>query len=77
MYTAWIASLLPNAKLICLTIQFTVSVSDSRTVSSTSTLDEMLEFEAYAQTLAFGSGENEEGARAFREKRAPRFKGPS
>lgn len=45
-------------------------------MSSTSTLEEMLEYEGYAQTLAYASGENAEGALAFKEKRAPRF-GPA
>lgn len=45
-------------------------------VSSTSTLDEMLEFEGYAQSLAYVSGENTEGALAFKEKRTPKF-GPA
>jgi 2-(1,2-epoxy-1,2-dihydrophenyl)acetyl-CoA isomerase len=44
-------------------------------MSSTATLDEMLEFETYAQTLAYGSPEHPEGVAAFREKRQPRFAG--
>ncbi|NNM74138.1 enoyl-CoA hydratase [Enterovirga sp. DB1703] len=45
-------------------------------MSSTSTLEEMLEFEGYAQSLAYISGENAEGALAFKEKRPPRFAAP-
>ncbi|TAL04191.1 MAG: enoyl-CoA hydratase [Rhodospirillaceae bacterium] len=37
------------------------------------TLDQMLEFESYATTVAFLTPEYEEGVRAFREKRAPDF----
>lgn len=42
-------------------------------MSSTSTLEEMLEYEGYAQSLAYISGENAEGALAFKEKRPPKF----
>ncbi|MDB5510915.1 MAG: 2-(1,2-epoxy,2-dihydrophenyl)acetyl-CoA isomerase [Enterovirga sp.] len=42
-------------------------------MSSTATLEEMLEYEGYAQSLAYISGENAEGALAFKEKRPPRF----
>lgn len=45
-------------------------------MSSTETLEEMLEYEGYAQSLAYVSGENAEGALAFKEKRAPKF-GPA
>jgi 2-(1,2-epoxy-1,2-dihydrophenyl)acetyl-CoA isomerase len=45
-------------------------------MSSAATFDEMLEYEGYAQTLAYASGENAEGAQAFREKRPPKF-GPA
>jgi 2-(1,2-epoxy-1,2-dihydrophenyl)acetyl-CoA isomerase len=44
--------------------------------SSTSTLEEMLEFEAYAQTVAYATPEHREGVAAFREKRAPDFRKP-
>jgi len=42
--------------------------------SSTSTLDQMLEYESYAQTVAYLTPEHKEGVAAFREKRAPRFR---
>ncbi len=42
-------------------------------MSSTATLEQMLEYESYAQSLAYVSGENAEGALAFKEKRAPKF----
>ena len=45
-------------------------------MSSTASLEEMLEYEGYAQSLAYISGENAEGALAFKEKRAPKF-GPA
>lgn len=43
--------------------------------SSTSTLDQMLEYESYAQTLAYTTAEHREGVAAFREKRNPEFRG--
>jgi 2-(1,2-epoxy-1,2-dihydrophenyl)acetyl-CoA isomerase len=41
--------------------------------STNATLDQMLEFESYAQTIAYLTPEYEEGVKAFREKRAPDF----
>jgi len=43
--------------------------------SYTSTLDEMLEYEAYTQEIAGRSEDYREGVNAFLEKRKPQFKG--
>jgi 2-(1,2-epoxy-1,2-dihydrophenyl)acetyl-CoA isomerase len=43
--------------------------------SSTSTLDQMLEYESFAQTIAYTTPEHKEGVAAFREKRQPDFRG--
>jgi len=40
-----------------------------------STLDEMLENEAYAQRIAGQTADHKEGVRAFFEKRKPEYKG--
>ena len=42
--------------------------------SSTSTIEQMLEYESYAQTIAYITPEHSEGVLAFREKRAPNFR---
>jgi 2-(1,2-epoxy-1,2-dihydrophenyl)acetyl-CoA isomerase len=42
--------------------------------SSNASLDQMLEYEGYAQTLAYTTPEHREGVAAFREKRAPDFR---
>lgn len=41
--------------------------------SGSVTLDQMLDYESYAQTIAYLTPEYEEGVSAFREKRAPDF----
>jgi 2-(1,2-epoxy-1,2-dihydrophenyl)acetyl-CoA isomerase len=43
--------------------------------STTSTLDEMLDYEAYCQEIAGRTEDYKEGVTAFLEKRKPKFKG--
>ena len=43
--------------------------------SSNSSLDQMLEYESYAQTLSYTTPEHLEGVAALREKRSPDFRG--
>jgi len=43
--------------------------------SATSSLEEMLEYEAYCQEIAGSSDDHKEGVKAFGEKRPPKFSG--
>jgi 2-(1,2-epoxy-1,2-dihydrophenyl)acetyl-CoA isomerase len=43
--------------------------------SATSTLDEMLDYEAYCQEIAGRTDDHKEGVKAFTEKRKPNFSG--
>lgn len=44
-------------------------------LSHTATLEEMVEFESYAQAVALYTDDHREGIRAFLEKRVPQFRG--
>ena len=71
-------SLLDEARAIAATIAkgSPTALAMTKTLlnkSSSSTFDQMLEFESYAQTVAYLTPEYEEGVQAFREKRAPDF----
>ena len=71
-------SLLSEARAIAATIArgSPTALAMTKTLlnkSSNATLDQMLEFESYAQTVAYLTPEYEEGVQAFREKRAPDF----
>lgn len=70
--------LLPKAREIAATIAATSPTATSMTKSllnrsSNATMDEMLEYESFAQTVAYLTPEYKEGVMAFREKRAPDF----
>jgi len=45
-------------------------------LSATSSIDEMAEFESYAQAIAQSTDDHREGLRAFAEKRRPVFRRP-
>lgn len=49
-------------------------IKDLLNKSSNSTLEQMLEYETYAQTVAYSTPEHKEGVAAFREKRQPDFR---
>ncbi len=70
--------LLPKAREIAATIAATSPTATAMTKSllnksSNATLDQMLEYEGFAQTVAYLTPEYKEGVLAFREKRAPDF----
>lgn len=70
--------LMPTARQLALQIAAGSPTANAMTKnllnkSSNSTLDQMLEFESYAQTVAYLTPEYQEGVLAFREKRTPDF----
>ena len=69
---------MPTARQLALQIAAASPTANAMTKnllnkSSNSTLDQMLEYESYAQTVAYLTPEYKEGVAAFREKRAPDF----
>ena len=70
--------LMPRARELALQIAkasptATAMTKDLLNKSSGSTLEQMLEYESYAQTVAYLTPEYKEGVAAFREKRTPDF----
>ena len=73
------ADLLPEARKLAIEIAAgpataLAMIKNLLNKSSTSTIEQMLEYESYAQTIAYITPEHAEGVMAFREKRAPNFR---